>query len=171
MKIQVTCMNCNKPFEKEQKDILVTNGNFCSRSCAATFNNKKFPKRKRTRNYKCPKCGSSISFGSIQCQQCKRAEDIERIQDTPISQHFLNGTSRYKHTRIRAIAKRFMQFWKVPKKCHFCDFDYVLHVAHIKPISSFSKDSLIKEVNSKENLTYLCPNHHALLDHGKIKMG
>lgn len=36
----VTCANCNKSFFKNQSQIKQTNNNFCSKSCAATFNNK-----------------------------------------------------------------------------------------------------------------------------------
>ena len=36
---QVSCKHCDKSFQKNNKDIEKTNNNFCSRSCAATYNN------------------------------------------------------------------------------------------------------------------------------------
>lgn len=44
---KVICDCCSKEFNKYPKEIENTNSNFCSRSCAAKVNNKKFPKRKR----------------------------------------------------------------------------------------------------------------------------
>lgn len=39
-KQKVICANCNSEFYKPQSDIKRSKNNFCSRSCAATFNNK-----------------------------------------------------------------------------------------------------------------------------------
>lgn len=39
-KIKVSCANCNKEFYKLPNQIKKTKNNFCSKSCAATFNNK-----------------------------------------------------------------------------------------------------------------------------------
>jgi hypothetical protein len=40
LKTKVNCRNCNTSFFKKQNQILKTKNNFCSKSCAATFNNK-----------------------------------------------------------------------------------------------------------------------------------
>lgn len=39
-KIEVVCLNCNKQFYKRQCEIRKTPNNFCSKSCAGTYNNK-----------------------------------------------------------------------------------------------------------------------------------
>jgi len=39
-KIEVSCKNCQTNFYKKKNQILKTKNNFCSKSCAATFNNK-----------------------------------------------------------------------------------------------------------------------------------
>lgn len=39
-KIQCLCVNCNKPFLKKMGEIKRSKNNFCSSSCAASFNNK-----------------------------------------------------------------------------------------------------------------------------------
>ena len=39
-KINVTCTNCSQPFTKFFKEMKKSTNHFCSRSCAATFNNK-----------------------------------------------------------------------------------------------------------------------------------
>jgi hypothetical protein len=42
----IECKQCNKRFDKQPSQIKEGSNNFCSRSCAATYNNSKFPKRK-----------------------------------------------------------------------------------------------------------------------------
>ena len=37
---EIKCTNCNKNFRKKDCDILKTKNNFCSHSCATTYNNK-----------------------------------------------------------------------------------------------------------------------------------
>lgn len=59
---------------------------------------------------------------------------------------------------------------KVEKKCKICNFDIAVEVAHIKPISKFKETALMEEVNSMNNLIYLCPNHHTMFDMGLIKL-
>jgi len=42
--------------------------------------------------------------------------------------------------------------------------DKIVEVCHVREISSFPETALMGEVNSLDNLKYLCPNHHKLLD-------
>ncbi len=50
------------------------------------------------------------------------------------------------------------------KECQICGFDVVVEVCHIKAIAGFPETALMGEVNSLDNLVYLCPNHHAMFD-------
>lgn len=43
-----------------------------------------------------------------------------------------------------------------------------MEVCHTKAISSFPPETKIREVNRLDNLVYLCPNHHILLDRNKL---
>ena len=49
-----------------------------------------------------------------------------------------------------------------------CNYDHHYEVCHIKPIKDFSLNSLIYEINNKDNLIHLCPNHHWEFDNNKI---
>lgn len=53
--------------------------------------------------------------------------------------------------------------------CTHCGWNHHVQVCHIKSINSFSKDTLVSEVNDKKNLILLCPNCHWLFDNGKLK--
>ena len=48
--------------------------------------------------------------------------------------------------------------------CNTHEWDEILEVNHINPILKFDKDVLISEINDLDNLQWICPNHHALLD-------
>ena len=58
----------------------------------------------------------------------------------------------------------------VPKYCKNCGYDKHVEVCHIKSISEFDKTSLISEINSLDNLIYLCPNCHWEYDHKIISL-
>ena len=40
----------------------------------------------------------------------------------------------------------------------------------IKLITDFDEHTKISEINSLDNLVWLCPNHHAMLEKGLIKL-
>jgi uncharacterized protein YjcR len=55
-------------------------------------------------------------------------------------------------------------------KCNCCNYDKHIEVCHIKAISDFSNDALIKEINAPSNLVALCRNHHKEYDKGVTKL-
>lgn len=58
---------------------------------------------------------------------------------------------------------------KVCSICHNHEFDDILEVHHKKGILDFDEHSLIDEINSLDNLMWVCPNHHTLIHKNKIK--
>jgi predicted restriction endonuclease len=48
--------------------------------------------------------------------------------------------------------------------CKVCGESRVIDICHIKPISQFSEDTNIEEINNPDNLIALCPTHHRILD-------
>ena len=158
------CKNCDNLISYEGR-----RNNFCSRSCSATFNNKKFPKRETNKTKICL-CGNEKDLNSIKCFSCvleqKYLKSLERKKEDVIS----NGASRAKFNQIRKMARKVLIKNKIEKKCKICSFDFYVEVCHIKSIASFSKNSLIKEINALENLVYLCPNHHIMLDKGVLQL-
>lgn len=51
-------------------------------------------------------------------------------------------------------------------KCLICGYTHHIEIAHIKPVSEFDDGTLVKEINDKNNLIPLCPNHHWEYDNG-----
>lgn len=70
----ISCKKCNCNFNKLPSQIKRTKNNFCSKSCAASFNNKAAHKRKLSN--KCKKCDSLIRSDVKYCKKhknCRRA--------------------------------------------------------------------------------------------------
>lgn len=152
------CINCNEETK---------NPKFCSRKCSAIYNNKKFPKVK-LKEVKCIKCGKilervSYKNYSIICKECKDNSifnDTATLESVIYTQHHKSSAFALIRTRARAIAKKLGL-----NTCFQCGYDKHVEVCHKKPISSFSKETLILEINSVDNLIILCPNCHWEYDH------
>lgn len=142
---------------------------FCSRSHAASYNNSLHIKRvKFDLVFTCKRCGRVLSHGSSLCMPCLRAERFEKVWVSPIGDHLIRTASKVKYVTIRKWAKIYLDYLKVAKCCAVCGYDKIIEVCHLKPLSSFNENALMGEVNHKDNLKYLCPNHHAEFDKGLL---
>lgn len=54
--------------------------------------------------------------------------------------------------------------------CSNCGYSKHIQLCHIKPIKDFSDDTLLKDVNSPDNIIQLCPNCHWEFDHGLLNL-
>ena len=180
----LSCGNKNRPKthpkEKTLKNICINcnlktnNLKFCSSSCAATINNKITPKRK-TENYNlCLDCGRKLSSRKSKrknqlCFSCSNKTMTtkygEKSMKEAIDESNNTRSSRHKYELIRAHAHRLSKYmnWKT-NICIKCGWDKHTELCHIKPIHTFSLDCLLKQINSKENIIFLCPNCHWLMD-------
>ncbi len=150
------CLNCNKE---------TTNPKFCSRSCAATYNNKKFPKRKPENN--CKKCGQIITSGRSLCEDCNT---YFQWLDKNLSEVLVKDAAHpsWVYAKVRGYARTYFHKHNPNASCKVCGYDKHIEVCHIKPISSFGPDDKLSEINSLDNLIGLCPNHHWELDNGAL---
>lgn len=141
---------------------------FCGRGCW----DRNRPPSPRKILYHCSKCGGLRNkTQSPLCMKCHREEERERRNKRPIRSFFLlNSASRAKCNTIRALARQELAESDRPKKCQLCGFDVVVHTCHIKGIMDFSEDTPLGVVNGLDNLIYLCPNHHAMLDTGQLEL-
>lgn len=147
--------------------IITKNPKFCSASCAAKTNNVKYPKRhKETRQ--CPDCGRTASKNKP-CHHHFMINAIESYGNRTIASLFEKAKNAQHHYRsVRLHAHRVAFFNKMEKKCFICGYDIHVQLCHKKPIHSFTRDTLLKEVNDLSNLVFLCPNHHLQMEHGHI---
>jgi hypothetical protein len=56
------------------------------------------------------------------------------------------------------------------KKCKVCGYANHVEIAHIRAVSDFSDEATLGQINSPNNLIYLCPNHHWEYDNGQIQL-
>lgn len=157
------CLQCSEEYEAKRYS-----RKFCSRSCSATYNNPR--KDSRSDGLICPKCGGKRGWGSKQCGDCRNLETVTRFGERLLSDVQLNNSaSRAKNNQVRRHARRVMGMSGKPFVCEVCGWDHTVQVCHIVGIGEFDPHStLIKEINTLENLIYLCPNHHAMLDTGDL---
>jgi 5-methylcytosine-specific restriction endonuclease McrA len=88
--------------------------------------------------------------------------------DKPLSECLVKnaGHPSWNFSKVRGYARTIYHKYNPNAKCERCGYDKHVEVCHIKPISSFEVTTLLREVNSLENLIGLCPNCHWELDHG-----
>lgn len=157
------CNQCYKPTK---------NPKFCSKSCSATFNNSKNPKRTKTNLcVDCKKHTKGTPRTNIRlCRECWKARKLnEQLQKTKKELTSKKYEPKNKYHRIRQLAHRVVKFYDLkPNKCYNCNYSKTLQLCHLKPIADFDDKSLIKEINSKDNLKFLCPNCHWELDNNLL---
>jgi hypothetical protein len=148
------CLNCG---------LETKNPKFCSRSCAAKYNNRNFPKRQKKR-YFCKICGNETSYRRTYCKRCDptKPKDFGDITITEIRLQ-----ARYQaNAWIRKLARRVYYASDKPKRCSRCGYSKHFEVCHIRSIQDFPGDTPMSVVNHLENLVALCPNCHWEFDHG-----
>lgn len=74
--------------------------------------------------------------------------------------NLMEGTKYQKNSRVRQHARKNYFKSDSPNCCIVCGYSKHIDVCHVKDISSFPKDALIKEINDLNNLIGLCKNHH-----------
>lgn len=160
------CLSCQSETE---------NPKFCSRSCAAIYNNKKSPKRKLTRKCAHEDCNCIVrNYRSTLCEhhfQERFKNKKEIILQTTVGEYRERNKLHHRssiHAHIRGFARTWFKNL-IKKPCAACGYDKHVELCHIKPMSSFSDDSLVGEVNHENNIIQLCPNCHWEFDNGILK--
>lgn len=148
------CLNCGTE---------TANPKFCSKSCAAIYNNKQFPKRERQKFY-CENCGAEARYRRKFCANCNPKNGVDWSKRTLA---FIRSSLDF-HARIRQLARKTHSELGREKRCAGCGYSKHLEVCHIRPIEDFPEDTPVSTINSPNNLIALCPNCHWELDHGLL---
>ena len=142
-----------------------SNSKFCSRSCSASFNNAQTPKRKAVPK-SCWECETAIYTRDVGtgrlCLVCRdkkkmavlysgdpKLRELIRIQK--------NRTLAFKYVRWHA---RRVVCKNSRKVCEYCGFSRHIEVCHKIPIKRFPVTARLSEINNRNNILILCPNHH-----------
>ena len=182
--LEIICSECGKIFKRVPSKVgKGKHGeNFCGLKCKNKAQSLKGKCRTITpshygtsKHYSqksttvCPKCTGSKHRKSTICKNCRDYEIHSHKLELPIKDLFnTDGATRSKYNNIRHWARKTMHESDKKKECTVCGFNVYVEVSHIKPISSFDIETPLKEVNNLDNLCYLCPNHHRMLDKGYL---
>ena len=158
--IILKCEYCNKEVEKLPNDVRRSKHHYCSISCS----NRHKPKRKLKN--KCKDCQTLIRSSSTYCRLCLDIIKSKCTDNSKLSNTFRPGSNKYGSVRSRAKA---LYSSLRQNGCQICGYSKHVEICHIKPISEFSEDTIVKDINHCSNITLLCRNCHWELDHGMIK--
>lgn len=141
---------CNKMIEiGHQRVSYVKRKKFCNSICFAKFNNIRAQKtqlKKVKREY--------LPKESVLSQLTKKELFLTRK----------NWQSA--RSLIQRLARKKLISLGLLKECYVCGYTKHVEACHKKSVKDFSDITLIKEINSPENLVALCPNHHWEFDNG-----
>lgn len=161
-----TCTKCNqsKPLSDFSKR---TNSKDGYRSeCKKCQYSGSLKSKKKTCNF----CGKPCWGKNGRCDECKQKQSFEHYETLTLGDKTYNKHKYAKYAYIRWYARKQADDLGWTKCCN-CGYDKHIEVAHIKPISSFPPETLIKDINSPNNLLPLCPNCHYEYDNNLLKIG
>ena len=144
------CLNCSNVFTS----LISKNRRFCSQSCGAQFNNRKFPKRANISKLKnCLHCGQPLN--SHQTKFCSHNCNFKYNQNDIFSKIESGDTTLYEKQYKKYLIH------KHGNKCMKCGWHEVNPTTGIVPIQLEHKDGNSTNHNLN-NLELLCPNCHSL---------
>lgn len=122
----------------------------------------------------CPICGKDKFMTSELCRDCRNKKRRNNIKRRTLGS-FIDG-HKYLTTKcsdIRHDARRTLEESDRERVCSYChnhEFDEILEVHHLKGILEFDNSATIEEINNVDNLVWLCPNHHEMVELGLISL-
>jgi len=151
-----------------------SNPKFCTRSCAARFNNTAFPKKKK-QPHQCKKCLVPLELPRIVCNEClttgtKKTRDGVRVPYAFVTKGDILTDDTQRFRRIRESARQVALEHGKLKACQECGYSLHVEACHVTPIKDFPDDTLLSDLNSPSNLVGLCRNHHWEFDHGHLTL-
>lgn len=180
--MKVVCSCCSLEFEKKGSEIKKskTGKHYCSKSCSAKINNRG-RQRNRAKARTCKHCKGEYRTSNghksvILCQKCseKHRDKTNALKALTIGEYNRRNAKSIKHTSWTYAAIRTLnRSWNKEMLllgCASCGYSKHVELAHRKAVSEFSKDALLGEVNSKENVVQLCRNCHWEFDHLSLKV-
>jgi hypothetical protein len=161
------CTKClvNKDYNsfskrKASKDGLRT---IC-KQCCASYASQQAESQKKP----CLFCGNLCWGKKKRCQKCKQEHSLNNYETLTVGDKVYDKHKYAKYSYIRFWARKIAIEQLGFKKCCNCGYDKHIEIAHKKPVSSFPPETLIKDINTPDNLLPLCPNCHYEYDNNLL---
>ncbi len=147
------CEFCSKVIQlRDGKGVgWIKRNRFCNHKCAASFLNRKRPKKEKVIPPKVER--------PIHKDDWTKGELWEKRKNY---QGFRGRIQKGARARFEKSNK--------PKECFICGYKNHYEVSHNRAVSDFPMSALISEINDISNLTALCPNHHWEYEKGIVKI-
>lgn len=161
----VQCKECGKESKKQTRDLLNNTNTFCSRSCATKFKNRLNKKTKL-----CARCKNQVQHPNRKyCNECKtwRSDQVDNMTLAEVKYKTGPSSVEAKWSIVRGRARTVYKS-EIAIGCENCQYNKHAEVAHIKGIPLFSLDTLVKEVNRRDNILILCKRCHWEFDHNLL---
>jgi hypothetical protein len=157
------CLNCNQIIHVNyfQKVVDVRRKQFCNQSCAAIYNNlgKTYQQNIVNKKIICMHCGKPRkNHNNSLCYKCNAILKFDNM-----TKGELFNKSKNWQTARSLIAKNARENFKLHhgiNECFICKYNKTIEICHIKAVSEFPDETLLKEINNIYNLIALCPNCH-----------
>lgn len=181
------CLYCESIIEVREgvRVAEIKKKKFCNKSCAASFNNKSYPKRIAQTHIECLNCNEHVILnkganGSINnkkkyCDECRKIIRLRFGENSLLE--FQTKESLYSrragwqsaNSSIRTHSRKIYFNSTLPKCCKVCGYDKHIEICHIKAVAYFADTAKISDINALDNLVALCPNHHWEFDNLEVK--
>lgn len=160
----MNCIRCNE---------ITQNSKFCSKSCAATYNNRKYPKRKLSKS--CKSCDTKIPYNRKFCDVCLCVSKYRCAKHMVFKKLYKSGKRKcIKCNSEYQSENRRNKILKLKKmaggQCQICNYSkstYGLHFHHLDPtekefnIGHGNNRSFKRMQNEAAKCILLCANCHA----------
>lgn len=169
---EVTCAKCDTMFLKAEVEMRGEN-DFCSRSCAASFNNHKHPKREKStlsiNPYDVCNCGNNKRASADRCRDCYLKELAESRQ---------SPKERYENTKKAVVSYRQRIKLKAVEykggKCVICGYNKCVRSLQFHHVDPSKKDFSLSQVTRQwekvkselDKCIIVCANCHGEIHDG-----
>ena len=174
------CKYCGNIIYVNKKVSLTRKKQFCNIICSSKYYGELRKKSNSSKIFYC-KCGNIIKRRTKFCNDCliKRKIQLRKQRyninsDTSFTLttkgNLFKNRKNWQSARsnIQRNARRIFKINNKIERCDVCGYNKFIEICHIKAVSDFDDNALIKEINDIKNLVALCRNHHWEFDHNLI---
>lgn len=161
------CLRCAVPILPHAGEKLheTMRRKFCSRSCAASYNNGgDIAPKKKAKPRHCSSCGEQVATTvpegtGILCTRCDESA-VRRLPS--LTRVAAASTDRRRHVR-QVLSDR-------PRVCAHCGYTQHVETVHLRSVDDFPPEATLATIDDPANLAYLCPNHRWEYEHGLLTL-